>query len=62
MKICVEGWALASKVGSVLKIQHLQRRDRRLFALVAKLPAGAFERLLFVQRGEHAKDYRLPGF
>src|SRR5690606_38924042 len=45
-------------VKSRLEIQHLNRRQRRLFSLVPMLAAGAVFGLLDVVGGEHAEDHR----
>ena len=44
------------------EIEHLDRGERGLFALVAIFPPRTIQRLLFIQRCDHAKDHWLPGF
>ncbi len=44
-----------------LEVQHLDGRQRGLFAFVAVFAAGAVEGLLFVEGGQHAEDDGLTG-
>lgn len=44
-----------------LEVEHTDRRERGFFTLVTIFTTRTIQRLLFVQRGEHAKDDRLAG-
>src|SRR5690606_1390474 len=45
-----------------LESQHLDCRKCSLFSFIAILSTSTIKGLLFIQRSEYAKDYRLTGF